>query len=569
MKTTIKVINIASLFFVMLMLIGCGAGGKATDPPNSPEPSADAKSEKVTITWEEIEGAHFYNIYWGTEPGVTTNSANKVKSEELSAVIEGLTNDQIYYFIVTAIGEGNESKASIELEVKPIAPPETPNNLKVTAKDQHIELSWDSVAQAESYLIYLIGPDQNIAEVSPIESDVENIKINNLENGKNYKIFVKAVNNSGESPEIIVDEVVPTTTLKVATGATHACVIKSDNSLWCWGDNNDFALGIGLNESKSSPVQVGDDFSWAELGLGSTHSCASKIDGSLWCWGDNDSDQLGIVSDDIEKPTQVDLDHFVTLIGITAQSQTTCEIDGDSNLHCWGQNFFGQGAVDNSEYDKITIEPTHVADSDLWSQVSVGPLHSCGITTNGNLWCWGANFFGQIGDETISEIHQPTLIDEDLSWASVAVGANHSCAITTGDSLWCWGDNTSGQLGNGNEDTQYEPKEIEAGESWKNISLGNSFSCAVKRDNTLWCWGDNFNGQLGINSEESSNEPVQVGTESDWKSVSAGDAFTCAIKLNGDLYCWGGGEYGQTGHGGLIGENIDVPNITEPTLVEF
>jgi len=115
------------LFFVFLLLLACDSGGKIADPPQAPIPTTTVSNEKVVVTWESVEGAVYYNVYWADKPGVEIHNMNLITSEEISVSIDGLSNDKPYYFVVTAVGEGNESKKSAEFKAIPIAPPEILN----------------------------------------------------------------------------------------------------------------------------------------------------------------------------------------------------------------------------------------------------------------------------------------------------------------------------------------------------------------------------------------------------------------------------------------------------------
>ena len=558
-------ITFLKIFLVLsaLFLNACGSGGKVSDPPQAPDPSVIIKNEKVIIEWPVVADAFFYNIYWDEVPGVSASSPNKIKSEDNSVSIEGLTNDRTYFFVVTAVGVGNESVVSIEMEATPIAPPLMPQNLNVNPADEAINLTWQAVDKAIEYQIYLTSDNNTVSFVTTETT----YTLKNLENGKPYSVLVKAINPSGESPDTIPVQAIPTSTLKLASGATHSCAIRADHSLWCWGSNIYGELGNGTTDSSLSPIRIGEDNDWINIGLGSSFSCASKTDGSLWCWGDNYSNQLGIAeSGEIHVPTLIELDEEVSQISITSQAQTTCEINIQGALYCWGLNIFGQAGVGNTDF---TVPPSLVGDLGEWSFISVGALHTCGIKQDSTLWCWGANFFGQLGDGTYEDKLSPNTIGGFDSWFQATVGPTSSCAITNEGDLWCWGDNSSGQLGDGTDLQHIEPIAIASSESWLSLSLGGSFSCAINTDQSLWCWGDNSEGQLGNGTTDNNYFPSQTNSLNDWASISTGDTHACGLKINGDVYCWGNGEYGQLGVNDAVDIDSETPWLLDPTLVEF
>jgi len=556
------------LIFSIVLFSACGSGGKVSDPPQAPQPTITAKSEKVIIEWENINDAFFYNIYWDDKPGVSINSVNKVKVEKLTTEIEGLSNDTTYYFIVTAVGDGNESETSIELVATPIAVPGAPVNLKASPGDNALKLSWEEVNQASEYHIFVTNIEDNSTNSDPIISTEISHTLDNLENGKKYKILIKAINGSGESTETIIEEAVPTSIITLAAGSEHTCVIKSDHSLWCWGNNSEGEIGDGTKEMRTSPVRVGEDNDWTKIALGLQYSCATKLDHSLWCWGDNSETQLGDATlDEIFVPTQIDLGHDVESLNLASQTQTTCEIDTLNTLYCWGQNFWGQAGSDT--YD-TPVAPAQVGEEGEWSSVTVGALHGCAIKLNGTLWCWGANYLGQLGNGTYVGTIAPLAIGELENWQFTSVGSSESCVINDEGDLWCWGFNASGQLGDGTEDLQGTPVAIAEEESWSSVSIGGgAFTCAIHTDKSLWCWGDNASGQLGDGSLDNKNTPYQIDAGNDWAIIQTGDSHACALKTSGDLYCWGKGASGQLGVADMVDITSDSPWLLEPTLVEF
>ena len=139
----------------------------------------------------------------------------------------------------------------------------------------------------------------------------------------------------------------------------------------------------------------------------------------------------------------------------------------------------------------------------------------------------------------------------------VAAGGSHTLTIKTDGTLWAWGDNLFGQLGLG-EDIEYSNVPIQVGNDtdWKAVTAGGDHTLAIKTDGTLWAWGDNLLGKLGLGNQIDRLTPTQVGTDTDWKTVTAGEHHTLAIKTGGNLWAWGANEIGQLGLGDIIDHNI-------------
>ncbi len=203
----------------------------------------------------------------------------------------------------------------------------------------------------------------------------------------------------------------------------------------------------------------------------------------------------------------------------------------------------------------------------VWLHTSAGQEHTCGIDTEGRLWCWGAGRFGRLGDGEWG-IHSESLPVEvtggHTDWVAVSAGHQHTCGLRDagdgeGGTLWCWGRNSSGELGTGSG-ARTTPTEVVGGhDDWIAVSTSNRHTCGIRSSGnseagTLWCWGLGSNGRLGDGNTFSSNEPVIVGENDDWLVVSAGGAHTCGIRATGTdgpgrMWCWGHAAYGQVGYG--------------------
>lgn len=185
-----------------------------------------------------------------------------------------------------------------------------------------------------------------------------------------------------------------------------------------------------------------------------------------------------------------------------------------------------------------------------WASVSGGWSHSAGLKTDGTLWAWGLNSYGQLGNGSSASCRTPAMVGRGTSWAKVAVGGAHTLALENDGSLWAWGANGTGQLGNGSNQHAYAPVKIMPGSRWKEIAAGKSHSLGIQLDGSLWAWGRNAEGQLGDGTRASCSVPSPVGNEKDWRWVAAGEAHSIAVREDGSLWAWGSNELGQVGDGG-------------------
>jgi len=192
-----------------------------------------------------------------------------------------------------------------------------------------------------------------------------------------------------------------------------------------------------------------------------------------------------------------------------------------------------------------------------WQTVSAGYTHSVGIKTDGTLWAWGDNGYGQLGDGTTTSKNAPTQIGSANNWESISASGGFTVAIKADGTLWAWGNNSFGQLGDGTTTNRTTPTQIGTATNWNSVTTGEGFALAVKDNGTLWSWGYNDLGQLGDGSTTNKVVPTQVGTATNWQSTAAGSGFSLAIKTNGTLWAWGSNLYGQLGNGTTT--NLSVP----------
>jgi alpha-tubulin suppressor-like RCC1 family protein len=325
--------------------------------------------------------------------------------------------------------------------------------------------------------------------------------------------------------------------------------------LGSWGKNNYGQLGQSDTINKSSPVQVGALTTWTQVSAGQLYALAIRIDKTLWSWGYNITGQLG-QNDVTDRNSPVQVGALSTWLNIAAGAydhSLATTIDG--TLWSWGANNWGQLGQTN----RITrSSPVQVGALTDWSQVAGGALHSHAIKTGGTLWSWGRNNVGQLGLNIASTVNRssPVQVGALTTWLNVTAGMYHSLAIKTDGTLWSWGQNTYGQLGQNNRLNRSSPVQVGALTDWSQVSAGNYHTVAIKIDGTLWAWGLNATGQLGLSDTAiDRSSPVQVGALTNWSQVAAGYGTGFAIKTDGTLWAWG-----DNGDGALGTNNVTTIN---------
>ena len=168
------------------------------------------------------------------------------------------------------------------------------------------------------------------------------------------------------------------------------------------------------------------------------------------------------------------------------------------------------------------------------------------VKSNGTLWAWGRNDVGQLGINNTTNISSPTQVGTDTNWlkASTQYGMSRRCsaAIKSDGSLWTWGQNTYGELGIGNTIDKSSPVQVGTDTNWNKVSSGGVNTIAIKTDGTLWVWGNNTYGQLGLGNTTGYSSPKQVGALTNWLTASAGAYFIASLKTNNSLWTWGRSE---------------------------
>ena len=233
-----------------------------------------------------------------------------------------------------------------------------------------------------------------------------------------------------------------------------------------------------------------------------------------------------------------------TAVPLSAVYQNTFAIKSDGTLWGWGLNDYGQIGIGISTHQNNVNIPTQIGTDHDWAIVSTGWYHVMAIKTNGTLWGWGSNDFGQLGLGTSGyqsgNKNTPKQIGTDKDWIAVAAGRTHTVALKRDHSLWTWGSNEAGQLGNDNLNNITKPTRMGTDNDWIAITAGQYYTIALKQDGTIWSWGSNAYCDLGYqtNNNFPNPTPKKIGNDKDWAQIWAG-GYNAAIKNDGSLWVWG------------------------------
>lgn len=387
--------------------------------------------------------------------------------------------------------------------------------------------------------------------------------------------------------------------LTVTAGGYHTVAVTTNSTIYVWGLNDTWQLGLGDSFNRNIPCPLGSP---APPGSLSVNLVNSTINLS---WIDQANNEIGYM---IERKTnragtyaQVTTvaSGFVSWIDTTPlppttyyyyrirtfnnfgnspySNETAIAVSGNwskisahthtiglktNTLWAWGSNDFGQLGLGDSGNETNRNTPTQIGNGSDWSEVSCD-YHSIGRKTNGTLWMFGRNNYGQLGLSDTIDRNTPTQLVGTSNWSEVICGGLYTIGIKTNATIWAWGWNDSGRLGFGDTITRTTPTQIGANSDWSSIATGCSsnpgYTIALKTNNTIWGWGGNNSGQLGLADTISRTTPTQLDNGSDWSAVGCGSNHTIGLKVNKSLWAWGFNNSGQLGMGDTIARYTPAP----------
>lgn len=378
---------------------------------------------------------------------------------------------------------------------------------------------------------------------------------------------------------------------KIATGPgggnAVACAVSNVGNVYCWGYNGSNNFGDnGVNASSSIPVRTlkggavsGDNdgtylTNIKDISIGADSACAVSNAGNIYCWGQDGYGQLG---DNAVTPRATpvrvlkggavsgdnDGTYLTNISSVNVGYYSTCAVStGSGNLYCWGNNTYGNLGTGNTTLSKIPVKVSAGNAPAANSYLDTGSYYLSGISSvslggngiNGSyytcalsaistyqVFCWGGNLFGQLGNATTTQSNVPVRVVKGSSIAadndgtylknirSMDAGTDHTCAASYGGNVYCWGSGSGGELGTGSTGSSNTPVRVVKGGAAAgdndgtyltnivsvyggrlNPSSTYGYGCAISGNNNIYCWGDNSYGVLGDNTQTSRSSPVQV-----------------------------------------------------------
>lgn len=362
---------------------------------------------------------------------------------------------------------------------------------------------------------------------------------------------------------------------------TGGCGLTKSNTALCWGTNEAGQLGTGTAGSPTVallPNAVTTAQKFQDLRIDYAHVCGITSANAALCWGLNGNGQVGVAKTNTPNCASAGapctanataVQGGLSFSAIAVGFFHTCGLSA-GKAYCWGVNTEGQlgiGSIDGLDHPA----PTLVVGGLTFSSITAGFRYTCGVTTSNQAYCWGYNFYGELGVGSRAATGTPTLVTGGLSFASVTAGSGFTtCGITVSQQTYCWGWNDSGQLGTNTTDSlSVAPARVSGSQVFASISPSNFHTCGVTTTGAAYCWGANPDGELGIGAQtpgsncganlvRCSRVPLAVVGGYSFTSITTNNFNTCGVTTLGGGFCWGLNDNAQFANGGKTKSDVPV-----------
>lgn len=443
---------------------------------------APSGSGKVTVTWDAVDGASGYNLYWSTTAGFTKTMATKVTGARSPYLHTGLVNGTTYHYAVTAKNSSEEESAlSNEVSATPA----------LAASDRVI-----AIAAGEKHSLAIKGDGTVWAWGSNAGGQLGDGTTGGSTTGTGI------LTGTGASSGSATDHTRPTQVTGLIGSATkifakygRSYAVMDDGALWGWGVS---PLGDGSSQNRSTPVQIIRLNNVSSLDIGPSHGVAVTSDGSFWSWGNN---LQGEVGDGSTQPryTPVKIAAVGTCMAAGAGYWSSAGVSTNGTVYRWGVR---------SVPTPATFGLTNIVSVIGGSNLRAYEGFFIATDNDGQLWAWGTNQNGELGDGTTTGYSANPVQVVGLNQVSAVSCHGHVLALRNGE-IWSWGYNSYGQLGDGSQSSRNMPGRVAGLTGVQAIAAGGDHSLALK-DGIVYSWGSNEYGQLGNGSTVRQLHPIQI-----------------------------------------------------------
>lgn len=348
--------------------------------------------------------------------------------------------------------------------------------------------------------------------------------------------------------------------VNLSLGQSSACAVSDAGEVWCWGSNNKFQSASKLSNFESTPFRLIGINDALQVAVGREHACALLKTKRVVCWGSNEFGQLGTGFESANlasSPFPEYVNGLVDAASIYAGDDHNCAITSDKELFCWGLNSRGQvGQLFKDESRQINgravVAQAERVDIPQVVDIGLGTAHSCVVTVQGYVHCFGSNLYGQLAQGWgVEKSFKPLLVGSIVDAKRIDASGNSTCITDKAKSMRCWGAGGSGQLGNLDTGDLALPtnSSLSLGKYViDEFSVGNRSTCAKLDNSVVYCWGSRLFGQVGSSNLDlvslspfsSIQYPLNDATQ-----IESGGDFSCV--LTGNIWCWGRNNLGQLG----------------------
>jgi len=328
--------------------------------------------------------------------------------------------------------------------------------------------------------------------------------------------------------------------------------LADDGTLWGWGSNTNGELGAGVSSSGSKdPVQVAGIEGVIAVSAGPGYSLAITHDGRVIAWGDNTSGQFGLASaTPANSPVPQEVPNLTDIVAVSTGSQHCMALRSDGLVFTWGVNQFGQ--LGYPPVGMSITGPTQVPNLNGVVSISAGNSYSMALRDDGTVWAWGYNFAGVVGNgTTTTPVVSPVQALNLTSIVAISAGSGTSAAVKSDGTLWTWGGNLEGELGNGTSGITFFPTPAQVQGIRDAVAVETSFTNTDVRsaDGTVRAWGRNEGGELGTGDGPLAQVPVELVNFTNVVQVAGGQFFSLVRRSDGTVWGYGTNTAGQVGNG--------------------
>ncbi len=358
---------------------------------------------------------------------------------------------------------------------------------------------------------YALGFGQCFTEIYSGDYHVVAKKVDNTIWSWGYGDFGQLGNNSNfnEYEPFSMSNLLNWQSINIGSYSTF--LIKTDGTLWGTGNNIYGSLGINSSVSNvTNLTQIGTATNWKQVSGSFGFTVATKTDNTLWGWGQNNEYQMGngTCCADRLSPGQIGTDTDWKLAITCTSVGAGLALKTNGTLWGWGGNaggLLGESNISSRPY------PTQIGTDSNWEKLSTGAAHALALKTDGTLWAWGVGVNGQTGDTLPPTFFRssPRQVGTD-TWIYIACGFQSSFGIKSDGTLWGWGRNDAGQLGDGTTVERRLPVQIGTDSDWVAVAAGYQHGVALKSNGALYTWGTNEVGQLGNGSTTPQPLPTYI-----------------------------------------------------------